>query len=97
MTMTIAPPQNAEATNTGAPQTKSPRRPKISTALPGPKGRTIIEADEILPKLDVVATLQLIFHTVSSHLRPKPRRPLATPVSGAMVPNVDAESDRSPR
>src|SRR5437879_12757892 len=45
MTMTIAPPQNAEATNTGAPQTKSPRRPKISTALPGPKGRTIIEAD----------------------------------------------------
>ena len=45
MTMTIAPPQNAEATNTGAPQTKSPRRPKISTALPGPKGRLIIEAD----------------------------------------------------
>src|SRR5438128_4000280 len=45
MTMTIAPPQNAEATNTGAPQTKSPRRPKISTALPGPKGRIIIEAD----------------------------------------------------
>ena len=45
MTTTIAPTQNAEATNTGAPQTKSPRRPKISTALPGPKGRTIIAAD----------------------------------------------------
>jgi AmiR/NasT family two-component response regulator len=57
---------------------------------------TIIDADEILPKLDVVATLQLIFHTVRPHLRPKPRRPLAPPVPGAMVPNVDAESDRSP-
>ncbi len=45
MTMTIALPQNAEATNTGAPKTKSPRRPQISTALPGPKGRIIIEAD----------------------------------------------------
>ncbi|MEP6706507.1 MAG: acetyl ornithine aminotransferase family protein [Pyrinomonadaceae bacterium] len=45
MTMTIATPQSAEETNSGGPQTKFPRRPKISTVLPGPKGRAIIEAD----------------------------------------------------
>ena len=45
MTMTIAPPQSAGLTDNDALQTRTPRRPKIITPLPGPKGRAIIEAD----------------------------------------------------
>jgi response regulator NasT len=57
---------------------------------------TIIDADEILPGLDVARALELIFHAVRPQLRAKPRRPLSTPAHPAMVPDVDAESYRSP-
>jgi AmiR/NasT family two-component response regulator len=57
---------------------------------------TIIDADEILPGLDVARALELIFHAVRPHLRPKAKRPLPTPADPAMVPDVDAESYRSP-
>ena len=57
---------------------------------------TIIETDEILPRLDVAHALELIFHAVRPQLRPKPRRPLSIPTDPATVPDVDAESYRSP-
>jgi response regulator NasT len=57
---------------------------------------TVIDTDEILPRLDVARALELIFHAVRPHLRPKAKRPLPTPAHPAMVPDVDAESDRSP-
>jgi two-component system, response regulator PdtaR len=57
---------------------------------------TIINADEILPRLDVAQALEVIFKTVRPHLRPQPRRPIATPAEGAMGASVDAESGRSP-
>jgi response regulator NasT len=57
---------------------------------------TIIDADEVLPKLDVAGTLQLIFQTIRPYLRSKPRQPLATPVEGPVVLEVGAERDCSP-
>lgn len=56
----------------------------------------IIDADELLPRLDVVSTLRLIFQTVRPHLRPKPRRPLPTGAHPVIVPRVDNESERFP-
>lgn len=45
MTTTMAPPQIAEVKDNRKSENQSPRRPKIITALPGPKGQAIIEAD----------------------------------------------------
>jgi len=45
MTTTMAPPQTNEEKNIRNPQNQTPRRPNIVTALPGPKGQAIIEAD----------------------------------------------------
>jgi AmiR/NasT family two-component response regulator len=57
---------------------------------------TIINADEILPGLDVASALEMILHAVRPQLRAKPRWPVFTPADPAMVPDVDAESYRSP-
>src|SRR5688572_32744596 len=42
---TMAPPQSSEVNDVSDAQNKSPRRPSIKTALPGPKGQEIIQAD----------------------------------------------------